>query len=167
MFKEDNEAIRRQLLETVEGLPDELLNEKPAEDRWSAMQILDHLQLMENVIRKGIAQELDGGTSQKAREKPIELTVDRTRKVDAPPYTVPTEEFITLEEMKGKLADSRRLLNELYDLAETESLENKSMPHPAFGKMSLIQWFPFIGLHEKRHLEQLQETLREINGHKN
>lgn len=164
MFKEENEAIRQRILKAVEGLSDEELNEKPAQGKWSAMQILDHLQLMENVIARNISKELERGSSKKAMKKPIQLTVSRAIKVKAPSYTVPTEEFITLEKMEEKMSASRKLLNEIYDNTEEESLKTKSLPHPVFGKVPLIQWFPFVGLHEKRHLKQLENTLSEING---
>lgn len=164
MFKEENEAIRKRIFESVEGLSDEQLNTKPAQDKWSAMQILDHLHKMETVIARNISKELKEGNSKKAVKKPIQLTVSRTLKVDAPSFSVPTDEFVPLEEMKAKLAASRKQLNDLYDQASPEALAEKSLPHPVFGKVPLTQWFPFIGLHEKRHHKQLKETLSQING---
>lgn len=164
MFKEENEAIRQHIFKAVEGLSDEKLNEKPAEGKWSPMQILDHLQLMENVIARNISKELDRGSSKKAMKKPIQLTVSRTIKVDAPSYTVPSDTFIRLVEMTERLASSRANLNEVYDNAPEDLLKTKSLPHPVFGNVPLIQWFPFVGLHEKRHLKQLESTLSEING---
>ena len=164
MFKEKNEAIRQDIFKAVKGLSDEKLNEKPAEGKWSPMQILDHLQLMEYVIARNISKELERGNSKKAMKKPIQLTVSRTIKVDAPSYTEPSEDFIRLVDMTEKLASSRANLNSLYDNAPEELLKNKSMPHPVFGNVPLVQWFPFIGLHEKRHLKQLENTLSELDG---
>lgn len=163
MFKEDNAKIRAQVLRTVEGLSDERFNEKPSESEWSPMQILDHLQLMETAIAKGVAQELANSTSEKALKKPIQMTVSRMIKVDAPKHTVPTEEFVTMDEMKTRLNASHNFLYEVYGGADKELLEQKSMAHPVFGKVPLEQWFPFVGLHEKRHLKQLEETLRKLN----
>lgn len=164
MFKEENEAIRNRIFESVEGLSDEQLNKKPAQEKWSAMQILDHLYKMETVIARNISKELQQGSSKKAVKKPIQLSVSRVIKVEAPSYTVPTDDFVTLDEMKEKLASSRKHLNDLYDNSSQEALAEKSMPHPVFGKVPLTQWFPFVGLHEKRHFKQLEEALREING---
>lgn len=163
MFKEDNEKIRNRILEIAEGFSDEQLNRKPAAGEWSAMQILDHLQLMENVIARNIAKELARETSKKAMKKPIQITVSRTFKVNAPSYTKPAEDFISLKEMKKKLARSRKELNSIYDQADTEKLNEKSMPHPVFKNVPLAQWFPFVGLHEKRHMKQLQSTLSKLN----
>ena len=163
MFKEDNAKIRNRILQAVEGLTDEKLNRKPTAEEWSPMQILDHLQLMETTVAKGVSRELKKETGEKAVKKPIALTVSRSFKVSAPKHVVPTEDFVTLEEMKKRLNDSHNFLYEVYSQATPEQLTQKSMPHPVFGKVPLIQWFPFVGLHEKRHFKQLEETLSKLD----
>ncbi|MGK7377693.1 DinB family protein [Planococcus sp. 1R117A] len=162
MFKDENAKIRNAVLKAVEGVNDETLNRKPSADEWSPMQILDHLQLMETMIARSLAKQLASGKYEKAVKKPIQLTVSRVVKVEAPHYVVPSAEFIPLEDMKKRLEASRALLHKVYDGAAAEALEGKSMPHPVFGKVPLIQWFPFIGLHEKRHLKQLKRTLEKL-----
>ncbi|TWT08119.1 DinB family protein [Planococcus sp. CPCC 101016] len=163
MFKEDNAKIRNQILQAVEGMTDEKLNKKPSLEEWSPIQILDHLQLMENTVAKGVSHELAKDTSIKAVKKPIALTVSRSFKVKAPKHVVPTEEFVTLEEMKERLNASHNFLYEVYGSATKEQLKQKSMDHPVFGKVPLSQWFPFVGLHEKRHFKQLEKTLSKLN----
>ncbi|TWT26075.1 DinB family protein [Planomicrobium sp. CPCC 101110] len=163
MFKEENARIRKAVLDAVEGKPDSLLNKKPSPDAWSPMQILDHLQLMETTIARNISKQLASEKSEKAIRKPIGLTTSRIVKVDAPQHIVPGEEFISLEEMKNLLAASRTYLNGVYDGASKEILHQKSMLHPVFGKVPLEQWFPFVGLHEKRHLKQLVKTLKQLS----
>ncbi|EGA90182.1 hypothetical protein GPDM_06540 [Planococcus donghaensis MPA1U2] len=163
MFNEENAKIRNQVLQAVEGMTDETLNLKPSETEWSPIQILDHLQLMEKIVAKGVSQELQKEESKKAIKKPIALTVSRSFKVEAPSHVTPTTEFVTLEEMKARLNASHNLLYEVYAQASREQLEKKSMNHPVFGKVPLVQWFPFVGLHEKRHFKQLQETLRKMD----
>ncbi|MGI2326661.1 DinB family protein [Planococcus sp. YIM B11945] len=163
VFKEDNAKIREEVLNAVEGRPDEFLNRKPSEDAWSPMQILDHLQLMETMIAKNVSKHLASDKQEKASKKPIQLTVSRMVKVDAPKHVVPSTEFIALEDMKKRLADSHALLLQVYDSTTEEALEQNSMPHPVFGKVPLTQWFPFVGLHEKRHLKQLQKTLKQLS----
>ncbi|EMF45478.1 hypothetical protein B481_3358 [Planococcus halocryophilus Or1] len=65
MFNENNAKIRNQVLQAVEGKTDEQLNLKPSESEWSPIQILDHLQLMEKIIAKGVSQELQKEESKK------------------------------------------------------------------------------------------------------
>ncbi len=162
MHQQDNEKIRKALLDAIEGLTDDQLNQKPAEGEWSPMEILEHLNLMETFIAHNISRTLASEHSEKASKKPIQLTVSRLVKVDAPRQTAPSGEFIPLDDMNSRLEKSRLLLDSIYEETPLEVLENKSMKHPIFGKIPLVQWFPFVGLHEKRHLKQLEITIKKI-----
>lgn len=152
-----NIEIRNQLFDTISGLTDEQLNKHPEFGRWSIVQVMDHLYLMERAITKGIADTLAADVRNKAAVKPIHLAVDRSMKVEAPAYLEPSSEFITIESMTEKLTQSRKLLSEVTTHAEDEDLENKSFPHPIFSNLSLKQWIPFVGIHELRHIEQIEE----------
>lgn len=154
---EENKKIREELLQTVNGLSDEQLNAHPEENRWSIIQVLDHLYLMERSITKAISTILASSERKSADDKPIELTVNREVKVDAPSFLTPTDAFQTLDEVKSKLLSSRKTLEEVVSNANEEDLNEKSFPHPMFKDLSLKQWVPFVGLHEKRHLSQIVE----------
>ncbi|WP_057912345.1 DinB family protein [Peribacillus muralis] len=153
----ENEKIREEILNTVNGLSDEQLNANPEKGRWSIIQVLDHLYLMERAITKSIADKLKSDERVQAVDKPIELTVNRDVKVEAPSYVVPSDSFQTLDEVKDKLAESRSAFVQLVHNADENDLEQKSFPHPLFKDLSLKQWIPFVGFHEKRHLLQIEE----------
>ena len=162
MFLEDNNEIRKELFHTVEGLTDEQFNQKPANDGWSPKQIFEHLVRMETVIATNIARELKNPDSPKARKKPIGLSTNRLIKVEAPGYTTPTEDYKTKMEMQKELHESRLFLLDVYESSTKTIFKEKSFKHPIFGQVPLIQWFPFVGLHEKRHLKQLKKTIEKL-----
>ncbi|ANF44438.1 MULTISPECIES: DinB family protein [Priestia] len=152
-----NEQFRNDVLSSVESLTYEQLNQQPASNTWSVMQVLEHLYLMERMIVSRVKDQLENGVDQPTEDKPFHLAVDRSRKVDAPAQVTPSNEKQTLEEMKSKLAESRAALIELEETASEDKLKQKSFPHPVFGLMDLKQWIDFIGYHEKRHQEQIEE----------
>ena len=154
---EENKKIREELIQAVNGLSDEQLNAHPEEGRWSIIQVLDHLYLMERAITKSIADTLASEESKPVDDKPIRYTLNRDTKVDAPSFVIPTEDFLTLDEVKTKLSSSRQALEEIVSHANEDALNEKSFPHPMFKDLSLKQWIPFVGLHEKRHLFQIEE----------
>lgn len=154
---DENEIIREEVLQSVAGLSDEQLNEQVEEGRWSIMQVLDHLYLMERSVVHVISDQLANGETKSTSEKPIHLTTNRSTKVDAPSFVVPSNDFITLDEMKSKLAQSRNALLKVVNSADQSVLKQRTYLHPAFGELSLDQWIPFVGLHEKRHLAQIEE----------
>ncbi|GGI13053.1 DinB family protein [Gottfriedia solisilvae] len=158
----ENIQIRNELFEAVRDLSNDQLNKKVNEDQWSIMQVLDHLYLMEAGLVKMMTKTFNTAPSEEISEKPIHLTLDRTLKFNAPNYFVPTNEFVTLEEMQQKLSNSRSALHTFVEETKDHHLEDKGFPHPAFGQVNLKQWIPFIGLHEKRHLEQINDIKNQL-----
>lgn len=121
------------------------------------MQILEHLCLMETVIAMGIFKELSNDQSEPASSKPIHLAVNRNTKVEAPSFVMPSDDFTSLEAITKKLSESRKTLIQVTEGISPEDMEQKSFPHPIFGPLSIKQWIPFVGFHEKRHLAQIEE----------
>ncbi|MCZ2257750.1 DinB family protein [Sporosarcina sp. G11-34] len=159
MILAGNYKIRKELFRTIDGLTDEQFNKVPSDGGWSPKQILEHLVRMETVIATNIAKELKNPDSPKAMKKPIAISTNRLIKVEAPGYTAPTEIYKSKEEMKCELYDSHIFLLDVFESSTKDELRGKSFRHPIFGRIPLIQWFPFVGLHEKRHLKQLKKTI--------
>lgn len=166
MFIQKNNEIRTALFNQLNRITDEQFNLKPEKNAWSPSEIMDHLVKMEMAITEGIKQQLEDPTSPKAKKKPIQLSTLRIIKVKAPARTIPSEGNHTKEEMKEALHQTRMNLLSVYVNADQETLINKSLKHPYFGQVPLIQWFSFVGLHEKRHLKQLEKTIEKTKGHK-
>ncbi|QQK78726.1 DinB family protein [Salicibibacter cibi] len=160
------EEARKEVLASAENLTDDQLNREVEEGRWTIAQVLEHLYLIERGLAAPIIQkELENDDSQPARKKkPIELTVDRSvQKVEATEPFQPSNEFMTFEEIKERLSQSRAILLKALETVEDEAiLSQKSAKHPAFGTMDLAQWVEFIGLHERRHLLQIEELKVEL-----
>ncbi len=154
---EQNKNVRRELLSSIGHLSDEQLNQVIEKEHWTIMQVLDHLLLMEKSVTRIISDQLANGEDKTSSEKPITLTTDRSRKISAPSFVIPSNEFIGLDEMKNKLTTSRQSLCNIIDSADTSLFNKRSYPHPVFGNLSLEQWISFVGLHEKRHLAQINE----------
>ncbi|MGF9977027.1 DinB family protein [Viridibacillus arvi] len=161
-YLEQNKSIRDELLNSVSNLSDEQLNKEVEEGRWTIMQVLHHLHLIEAGVAKAIQYTLKKGEEQSVKAKPIELTVDRSTKIKAPSFANPDPRFITLEEMKDKLKESRHALHQVVSNSNKDQLKEKAYPQPIFGLMSLDQWVPFIGYHEKRHIEQIEELKEKL-----
>ena len=77
-------------------------------------------------------------------------------------YTQPTDMHLSIPEVKEKLHASRNYLLDIYESATITELRCKSLKHPVFGNVPLIQWFRFVGFHEKRHLRQLKRAVEQV-----
>jgi hypothetical protein len=58
-----------------------------------------------------------------------------------------------------RLRQSRVELLSLRPRIEATDLSAFTFPHPAFGPLNFYQWLAFIGLHEGRHLRQLESVM--------
>jgi hypothetical protein len=149
-------TVRKELLIEVDDLSDKQLNKQLSADKWSVSQVIRHLIFMDEIIlpslKKAVQQE-----SKKAMEKNLDFVLDRTKKVKSP-LPEPATEFISKKELLKNLTHARTpLLEYINEIIDESVIEDKSMIHPLFGPMSIIQMIEFIGLHEKRHIEQIKE----------
>lgn len=62
-----NQAFREDVLEAVSDLSYEELNQKISDDKWTIMQVLEHLYLMEEMIVARVWHQLQNG-----EDKPVE-----------------------------------------------------------------------------------------------
>ncbi|KRG14733.1 hypothetical protein ACA30_09775 [Virgibacillus soli] len=157
-----NDKAREELFSEVNGLSDEDINKKPSEDQWSIKQIIEHLILMEGAVAQMVTDQLKNGEIVNADPKPIESSINRDVKVTAPDFATPSNDFATLDELKIKLTTTHQGLMGIEKNADEKELEMKGFAHPVFGQMSLKQWIPFVGYHERRHILQIKEVREQL-----
>lgn len=156
----ETEQIRADVWATVQHLTDEQINQHAETGKWNVAQVLEHLYLIERMIVKYISISLVKSELSTTNAKPFNLTLDRSRSIEAPPHLVPSEAFMKLEDLKTKLNESRQSLLQVTQGISENELTQKSFPHPVLGMMDLKQWVTFVGVHEQRHLEQIKDVLR-------
>ncbi|MDT0121533.1 DinB family protein [Paenibacillus sp. RRE4] len=162
MMFERNDEIRGRIWEAISGLDEDHLNRKPSPEQWSIVQVLRHLNLMENVITKQARHALEKGQNVSIEKKPYEMSLDRSRSVEAPPHVQPPTEPEPLADIRSDLAASHQALEQFAREHDVALLRSKSFPHPAFGEMDLEQWIDFTSYHEERHLAQIREIKQQL-----
>lgn len=166
---EQIDEIRQRLCSRVEGLSDEQANARPAPEAWSVSEILEHLSIIETLMVRNIRGMLakteavgragDGGPV-KMRPFSMERFVERARgeKYTAPEMARPTGK-VPLADSLARLRRTREELRNLQPRMEAADLSEAKFPHPAFGPLDAYQWLAFVGLHEGRHLRQIESVL--------
>jgi hypothetical protein len=155
-----NEEVRRRLVERVEGLSEGRRVARGEDGGWSAADIIEHLSLTERRVTRALegmlpqASDSDGAASTFTPFS-LDTYIERARgqKFEAPEYVRPRG--VPLNESLAHLKESRAALEALrprFDAANYAA----QFPHPAFGPLNVAQWLAFIGLHEARHLRQLE-----------
>ncbi|HEX8160880.1 MAG TPA: DinB family protein [Pyrinomonadaceae bacterium] len=158
-----NEEVRRRLVERVEGLSEEQQSARGADGGWSASDIVEHLSLTERRITRALegmlprATDGEGAAAAVNTFTPFSLDayVERAagQKFEAPEYIRPRG--VPLDQSLAHLKESRAALESLRPRFDAADL-SAQFPHPAFGPLNLAQWLAFVGVHEARHLKQLE-----------
>lgn len=141
---------------------------RAAPDSWSVAETVEHLAIFEEGMSKLfniILTKAEAGGMRRAEGQPfrpvsLEQVAERSRqeKYTAPEIVRPRGET-SVSESLARLRRSRDSINALRPRIEELDLASMTYPHPAFGPLDFYQWLVMIGLHEDRHLRQIETIL--------
>jgi uncharacterized damage-inducible protein DinB len=153
---------RHALLAAVDGVSEAHRERRPASDRWSVAEILEHLATVEQAVAKLIAirgrEPLPPDMEPPvplASERLAELRV-RDRRIDAPDTLRPAG-TLTAAAAAGALDASRAALLAAARAADPVALERRTYHHAVIGRITLRDWLVFVAHHEARHAAQIAE----------
>ncbi len=156
---DDLHETRNNLVKKITLLSDAQFNSKPGMNKWSIAQVCHHLVLVEEASIKAIVWGLkEPDSAPKERKNVHNILLNRTKKIKAPKIVEPDVKPFEVQQMIDLLNQSRKKLMTFLSTIEDKSiLAKKSVMHPALGELPLDQWIEQIYLHEKRHIEQINE----------
>jgi hypothetical protein len=151
---ETRDLVRR----TVEGLSPAQLQYRPAPDRWSVAENLEHMTLVEQRILAGLVRTLDeplDATKKSAlTDEQLFQNFGRvTQPLSAPEPMRPTSRW-PLDDLLKEFDAARRRTIEFAATACGKDLRHHFMPHPFFGELDCYQWFILAAGHSARHCHQ-------------
>lgn len=156
------EREREALLAAVDRVAAADRQRRPAPDRWSVAENLEHLALVERAVATLIATRgrdavppATEAPASAASEHVATLRV-RDRPIDAPANLRPTGTLSAAEALTA-LAASRGALFEAARTADPIALEQRTYHHAVLGRLVLRDWLGFIAHHEARHAVQIVE----------
>lgn len=161
------DSSREALRASMAAIPSEVRTARPAPDRWSPVDIVEHLSLVEArfsaVVGGKIAEALRAGLGPESQgreplpERIRTMLGDRTGKRTAPEAAVPSGRMN--EAAAWTAADAARAAFRTAVLsADGMALSGVIHEHPFFGPLNVYQWVELIAAHEMRHVAQVRET---------
>ncbi|MGB7923197.1 MAG: DinB family protein [Pyrinomonadaceae bacterium] len=164
---ESLDETRARLQKRVEGLS--LAQEKfqPSPDAWSVAEIVEHLTIFEERMLRIFAmmvKKAESATAQAAGQSFRPVSLDQfwersQREKYVAPETVRPSGNVTVADALARMRRARAELHELRPKLESRDLSIMTYPHPAFGPLDLYQWLALIGMHEDRHLNQIESVI--------
>jgi DinB superfamily len=165
---------QQETLDALEKLSDEQLKFKESPERWSILEVAEHIMLAEGLlfgaVERAIAKQPDPDWETKTKGKAEFLEkaiVNRNTKVKAPETIVPTGK-LSRAEIIARYKEAR---GKTLKFAEETQLPVKSHtldhPFPVFGTLNAYQWLIYVPLHNIRHNQQIVEVKSNPNFPKN
>lgn len=157
-------------LAALESLSDEQLKFKPAPDKWSVLEVAEHIMMAETLIF-GAAERAaaapvnpEWATKTKGKTEFLEKALlNRQGKAQAPESIVPTGK-LSRAEVVAKYKEARA---KTLKFAEAADLPLKAHtldhPFPIFGTLNAYQWLIYVPLHNMRHNQQIAEVRAHAN----
>jgi len=163
------DETRKRLYQTVEGLGEEQAHTRPDPNSWSATDIIEHLTIMEERLLRMMTMMLTkaeaastpaNGATVEMESFSLDKFIERSRNEKyVAPESVRPSRTETITKLLARMRQSRAGLHALRPRIEATNLSLVTYPHPAFGPLNFYQWLALIGLHEERHLRQLESVL--------
>jgi hypothetical protein len=159
------DGARAALRGALDAIPAPLQQQRPAPDRWSAAEVIEHLTLVERIFGGRIVNAIDAARSGLAPEAHPRAALpdaveqrmgDRVNKRQAPETAQPTG---TVDVAAGwaALESNHRNLRAALNTCDGLALSQVTLDHPFFGTMTVYQWVELMAAHEGRHTEQIRE----------
>jgi hypothetical protein len=158
------ESTKKGVMDATRGLSDAQWNFKPAPDRWSLAELIEHLAAAEDMLR-GVTQEQimkspavpvrSAEEIKKSDEIVLTMVPDRSHKVQAPEPLKPTNRFGSPAEAQKHFVESR-IATEEY-LKSTPGLRAHLGDSP-LGKLDGYEFVLFTAAHSERHTKQMLEV---------
>ena len=147
------------VLEVVRDVPAEYASTKPSPERWSVLECMEHLVIVEERFIGWIAsgREIAPEASWEKETKLSTMVVDRSFKAVAPEAARPDGRFKTIEEAVDAFNAARARTARLVDERGAE-LYAVGVTHPRFGEMNAVELVHILSGHAKRHAAQIREV---------
>ncbi|WP_298740069.1 DinB family protein [uncultured Chitinophaga sp.] len=171
MTQEERAAIVKQfedtkanLLKEVNGLSDAQMKFKPAPDRWSVADCLEHITVSEKGLF-GMEQQAMAQPANPEKRKEIKVTdevltqmiADRSKKAKAPEQIQPKGSFSTTAEAIQAFTEQRDKIID-YVKNTNDDVRNHVADMPMGSPMDAYQILILVATHSNRHTQQIQEV---------
>ncbi|NSL88177.1 DinB family protein [Chitinophaga solisilvae] len=152
------------LLAHISGLSDAQLAYKPAADRWSIAECIEHIMMVEKFMMDAEKKMMEQPANPEKR-KEIKITddqllkgvEDRSHKAKAPEFGQPKHAYTSTADLIKAFTEQRDQLIG-YVSNTKDDMRGHVMDNPAFGPMDAYQLLLLDAAHTVRHTKQIDEV---------
>lgn len=161
------EQTRDGVIAATKGLSDTQMKFKPAPDRWSVAETLEHIALAEDFLLQNVQDKImkaPAGAANRDTAKMdamvIAMIPDRSHKAQAPPPLVPSGRWTPAETLDHFLKSRAKTIE---FLESTPDLREHVADSPLGQPLDAYEWLLFVAAHSERHTKQMLEVKADPN----
>ena len=165
------DQTRDGVVAATKGLSDAQMKFKPAPDRWSVAETLEHIALAEDFLLQNVSEKImkaPAGAADRDTAKidamVLAMIPDRSHKAQAPKELVPTGRWTPAESIDHFLNSRAKTISFLQSAPD---LRQHVADSPIGQKLDAYEWLLFIAAHSERHTKQILEVKADPNFPKN
>ena len=165
------ERTRAAVVQSTKGLSEAQWKFKPAPDRWSVAEVLEHIVVTEEWLLQTTSQKVmqapagKADRDYKAADKLVLTAIaDRSQKAQAPEPVQPSGRWAPRETLDRFLKARQQTVA---FLRSTPGLRDHVTESPLGQPLDAYQWLLFISAHCERHTKQMLEVKADPNFPKN
>ena len=161
------ESSRKEVLDAVKDLTPAQWNFKPAPDRWSIAECMEHIAASEDFIRGNIENGVMKAPAAPGRDTAaidagiIANVPARKNKVQAPEAIKPTNRYGSPQNSVAHFLESRVKTEEF--LKSASGLRDHAADSPTGQKWDAYEFVLLIAAHSERHTNQIKEVKTDPN----
>jgi DinB superfamily len=165
------EQTRDAVVAATKGLSEAQLKFKPAPDRWSVAEVLEHITIVEGAIYSNVTENImkappgapDRDTA-KIDAQVFARIPDRSHKVKAPEQFVPTGRWPAMDSLDQFLKMRARTI---VFFESSPDLRDHVGGQSPLGPLDGYEWILYTAAHSARHTKQILEVKADPNFPKN
>jgi uncharacterized damage-inducible protein DinB len=142
------------------NVPESLAGKNPAEGRWSVLDCIEHVAMVEERFLGRLAPPESGSAPPVDPQKEADLTAripERTNRVQAPEAIHPKGRFATLAEALEHFKTIRARTAQ-FAKERASDLPSLAVTHPMLGTLNGREAIVLIAAHSRRHAAQMREA---------
>jgi len=157
---------REDLLQQLGSLSSEVLSFKAAPDKWSIVEVVEHLVIAEKDLLKQLSTNVPTSTLDPESKTPekyqtvIKVMV-RDIPVDVPDESLQPHGRLPLNELLRLWDAMRKRLAELLAEIKSENIGNPVYRHPYGGPLDISETLQFFEVHFDNHMRHIDRILAE------
>lgn len=165
------EQSRNRLLDELEGLDEDLLNTPAAVGKWSILQHIAHLLLVDKVMMQYVQHKLaqqdklrSAALSHSIRSLLLKLALQSGKRYKAPPMVATVPDYAALAALRQEWDDIRFMLEDVLTDIPPQHLDKCLFRHPYAGPLTISQALTFLQDHFNHHHRAISLLKRQLVG---